>query len=203
MTKFGAKLLLAVVAVCGFASGASCEELRKFALTPVTLADADGHAVSTADFHGKFLLVYFGYTHCADLCPTGLSILSEALSEIGPAASNIQPIFITVDPMRDTGEILRSFPAAFDKRMIGLGGTEAQIAAAAKAFGVDYKKVATGEGGDYDIAHSVEYILVDRDGTSATAIAAAAPYEIDQVIIARLTKDGVDLSKVPNAGAYR
>lgn len=169
----------------------------------MVLTDADGRSVSTADFSGKWLLIYFGYTHCADLCPTGLSIMAEAMSEIGAAADYVQPIFITVDPERDKGEILRRFPAAFDKRMIGLGGTPAQIAATAKALGVKYEKEASANAADYAISHSVQYILIGADGHSAATITAGAPYEIGAEILAELTKAGKDLSRVNNLGAYR
>ena len=180
------------------------EELRKIALqTPLILTDADGKTVSTEKYRGKFLLIYFGYTSCADLCPTGLSIMSEALSELGPAADYVQPIFVTVDPERDRGEILRSFPAAFDKRMIGLGGSEAQIATVASALGVAYKKIAQGISGEYEITHSAEYILIDRDGAKGSAMAAAAPYEIDVAIVARLKAAGIDLSHNSSVTGFR
>ena len=70
---------------------------------PLTFVDADGRVVRSTDFPGKWLLVYFGYTHCADLCPTGLSVLANALDQIGPAAEHVQPLFVTVDPERDKG----------------------------------------------------------------------------------------------------
>jgi protein SCO1/2 len=98
------------------------------------LVDADGKPVTDADFPGKFLLVYFGYTHCADQCPTALTAIVEA---IGAAANAVQPIFITVDPERDRGPMLRQFTAAFDPRIVGLTGSPEQVAAAAKALHID------------------------------------------------------------------
>jgi protein SCO1 len=91
---------------------------------PFALADADGKTVTSADFPGKLLLIYFGYTRCSDQCPTSLSAMAEALDEIGPAARHVQPLFVTVDPERDRGPMLREFTAAFDKRLIGLTGTQ-------------------------------------------------------------------------------
>lgn len=107
---------------------------------PFALADADGKAMTSADFPGKWLLIYFGYTHCSDQCPTALSAMAEALDEIGPAASLVQPLFVTVDPERDRGPMLRNFTAAFDKRLIGLTGTREQTTDFAHAPGVKYEK---------------------------------------------------------------
>ena len=126
---------------------------QRFALDgPLVLTDADGEAVTSDDFPGKWLLIYFGYGHCADQCPTALSAIVEALDEIGPAADKIQPLFVTVDPERDRGPALREFTAAFDKRIVGLTGTPEQIAAAARALGVKYEKVLEGSD-DYVIDH--------------------------------------------------
>src|SRR6266478_9685098 len=91
---------------------------------PFALVDADGKTITSADFPGEWLLIYFGYTHCSDQCPTALSTMTEALDEIGPAARHVQPLFVTVDPERDRGAMLREFTAAFDKRLIGLTGTQ-------------------------------------------------------------------------------
>jgi protein SCO1/2 len=107
------------------------------------------------DFPGKWVLIYFGYTHCADFCPTGLSVLANALDQIGPAAAHVQPLFVTVDPERDKGEVLRDFTQAFDKRLIGLGGTVEQIKAAATALGASFEQVTQGSG--YVIDHSSAY----------------------------------------------
>src|SRR5262245_6088012 len=131
---------------------AIAQELRLAPDRPLTFRDANGRAVRSTDFPNRWLLVYFGYTHCADLCPTGLSVLASALDQIGPAAAHIQPLFVTVDPERDTGVVLRSFTEAFDKRLIGLGGTLDEIKAAAAALGVSFAKVAQGAG--YVVDHS-------------------------------------------------
>ena len=130
-------LACAVILGWGPASGSVAAEDAILSLNqPLTFADADGRLVRSTDFPGKWLLVYFGYTHCAYLCPTGLSVLANALDQIGPAAEYVQPLFVTVDPERDKGPMLRTFTEAFDKRLIGLGGTEEQIRNAADALGI-------------------------------------------------------------------
>jgi protein SCO1 len=170
---------------------------------PFSLVDADGVAVSDRDFSGKFLLIYFGYTHCADQCPTALSAIVEALDEIGPAAKSLQPIFITVDPERDRGPMLRQFTAAFDPRIVGLTGTSAQIAAAAKALHIDYSKVFDGSDSDYVIDHSTNLSIIDPDRRTAETVALAAPYQIAAKLIDVLAKGGVPLGDVTNLRAWR
>ena len=107
---------------------------------PFTLVSAQGRAVSDQQFRGKWLLVYFGYTHCPDICPTTLLEIAQTLNQLGPLASEVQPLFITIDPERDTPEVANKFAQSFDSRIIGLSGTPAQIASAAKEYRVYYKK---------------------------------------------------------------
>src|SRR5262249_37627417 len=148
-----ANLLAILAALVGLNGVAAAQELRLAPERPLTFADADGRAVRSTDFAGKWLLVYFGYTHCSDLCPTGLTAMVTALDEIGPAAAHVQPLFVTVDPERDKGPLLREFTQSFDKRLIGLGGALDEIRQAASALGVSFEKVAQG-GGDYVVDHS-------------------------------------------------
>lgn len=166
------------------------------------LSDADGKTVTTNDFAGKWLLIYFSYSHCADQCPTALSAIVEALDEIGPAAGHIQPIFITVDPERDRGPALRDFTAAFDKRLVGLTGTPEQIAAAAQALGVRYEKVLEGSD-DYVVDHSTTLSVIGPDRRDALTFAMAEPYAIAAKLIGLLERGGVALGSVNNLGAYR
>jgi protein SCO1/2 len=177
------------------------QELRLAPERPLTLVDAEGRTVRSTDFKGKWLLVYFGYTHCADLCPTGLSVLANALDQIGPGAAHVQPLFITVDPERDKGPLLREFAQAFDPRLIGLGGTLDQIRQAATALGVSFEKVA--QGSDYAIDHTSTYVLIDPAHTRAEALRIAEPHLIAAKLIEVLTKAGVPLGNVNNVGAYR
>jgi protein SCO1/2 len=126
----------------------------------LSFVDGDGRVVRSTDFPGKWLLIYFGYMHCSDLCPTGLSVLANALDQIGPAAAQVQPLFVSVDPERDQGPELRRFAQAFDKRLIGLGGSVAEIKRAAQALGVAFEKV-TQPGTSYVVDHSSDYVLID------------------------------------------
>ena len=168
---------------------------------PLVLADADGRVVTSDGFPGKWLLVYFGYTHCADQCPTALSAMIEALGEIGPAADHIQPLFVTVDPERDRGAALKDFTAAFDKRLIGLTGTEEQIAAAAEPLGIEYRKVLTASN-DYVIDHSSVLSLIGADRHQAVTFAFAEPYMLAAMLVAELDRGGVALGDVNNLRAY-
>jgi cytochrome oxidase Cu insertion factor (SCO1/SenC/PrrC family) len=126
-----------------------------------TLADAAGRTVRSDMFAGEWLLVYFGYTHCADQCPTTLGDMAEALNALGAVGERVQPVFITIDPARDGGAQLTSFTAAFDPRILGLGGSEEQVAHAAAQFGVRYSKVALAQDGGYSFDHSGGLFLLD------------------------------------------
>lgn len=198
------RLLLSVLAILAAAtSGVSAAPDKSFTLAgPFTLVDADGQAVSTSAFTGKWLLIYFGYTHCADWCPTSLSAIAEAMDQIGPAAQQVQPLFITVDPERDKGPILRAFTASFDKHMIGLGGSSDQIAAVAGALGVEYEKVLQGND-DYVIDHSVTLSLIDPTGRRAETFEMAEPYQIAAKVMAALRSTGTPLTNVNNAAAFK
>jgi len=90
---------------------------------PFTLVSGDGHTVTDRDFRGKYLLVYFGYTYCPDVCPTTLNAVAGALDKLGSTADRLQPLFITVDPRRDTPEVIKQYTAAFSPRLLGLTGT--------------------------------------------------------------------------------
>ena len=180
----------------------AAEEGRRLDARPLTFRDADGNIVRGTDFAGKWLLVYFGYSHCADLCPTGLSVLANALEQIGPAAQYIQPLFITVDPDRDNGPILKSFPRAFDPRMVGLGGSADEIKKAAEVFGISIRKVIQGDS-DYVVDHTSSYTLVDPSRTRAEELREAEPHLLAAKLLAALSKAGVPLDNVNNIGAYR
>ena len=168
---------------------------------PFRLTDQDGKTIADTDLRGKWLLVYFGYTHCADLCPTGLTAMATALDQIGDAAAHIQPLFVTVDPERDKGPLLRDFTQSFDPRLIGLGGTVEQIREAAAALGVTFEKVAQNSG--YSIDHSSTYTLVDPARSRAVVLRLAEPHMIAARLIEELAKAGVPLDTVNNVEAYR
>jgi protein SCO1/2 len=166
-------LLLALL-ISGLRPTARAEERRIALDRPLVLADADSKTVTSGGFPGQWLLVYFGYTHCADQCPTALSAMVEALDEIGPAAAHIRPLFVTVDPERDHGEALRDFTTAFDQRLIALTGSPEQVAAAAQSLGIEYRKVLAGSE-DYVIDHGATLSLIGPDRREAVTFAVAEP----------------------------
>lgn len=132
---------------------------------PFNLVDGDGHAVTDRTWPGKYLLVYFGYTFCPDVCPTTLSSVADALDQLGTAADRVQPLFITVDPKRDTPAVVKQYAASFSPRLVGLTGSPEQIAAVAKAYRVYYAEHRTGPGpDDYTMDHSSVLYLMGPDG---------------------------------------
>ena len=145
---------------------------------PFSLADGDGKRVTDRDLRGKFVLVYFGYTFCPDVCPTTLNQVAEAMDRLGPRADRVQPVFITIDPKRDTSPVMKQYVASFGPRIIGLTGTEAEIAAVAKEFRVYYAPHRTGDGpNDYTMDHSSVLYLLGPDGTFISPLRADASAE--------------------------
>ncbi|MCD6075034.1 MAG: hypothetical protein K0Q70_1917 [Rhodospirillales bacterium] len=110
-----------------------------------SLVDENGQTVTDQTYRGKWLLVFFGFTHCPDVCPTALNDIALTLDQLGPLAGSVQPLFVTVDPERDTPEIVKDYTDAFHPNIVGLTGTPAQIADTAKVYRVYYKKVAQGD----------------------------------------------------------
>jgi cytochrome oxidase Cu insertion factor (SCO1/SenC/PrrC family) len=131
---------------------------------PFTLIDQTGRLRSDADFRGKLLLMFFGYTTCPDICPTELMQIGLAVDELGTAADQVQPLFISVDPGRDTPEVLAHYVAQFHPRLIGLTGTPEQIRAVADAYKAYYAKYQPADGAVYLIDHTGFVYLVGRDG---------------------------------------
>ena len=122
---------------------------------PFKLKTGRGEIVTDRDFRDKWLLVYFGYTHCPDICPTTLAEIVQTIDLLGAAGAGVQPIFITIDPARDTPPVLRQFVRAFHPKLIGLTGSEAEIAAVAKEYAIYYKKQAPAAGAEgYLMDHS-------------------------------------------------
>jgi protein SCO1/2 len=130
---------------------------------PFRLTDQNGRAVTEADFRGKTLLVFFGFTHCPDICPTTLFEISETLRRLGPDADKAAALFVTVDPERDTPAKLKDYVSSFHPRIFGLTGTRAEIDAVLKEYRVYAKKVPL-EGGDYTMDHSAVVYLMDKRG---------------------------------------
>ncbi|HET7882946.1 MAG TPA: SCO family protein [Acetobacteraceae bacterium] len=132
---------------------------------PFTLVDQDGNTVTDAQFRGKWMLVYFGYTHCPDACPTALSDIDAALGDMAPAQrAKVQTVFITVDPARDTPSVMKDYVHAFeDANIVGLTGTQAQVAVAEAAYRV-YARRYEQKDGDYAMSHTSTIHLMDPDG---------------------------------------
>jgi len=159
------------------------------------LIDHTGKAVTDADYRGRFMLIFFGYAYCPDVCPTELSTMATALDLLGRKADRIQPLFITVDPARDTPKFLADYVANFHPRLIGLTGTPAQVAAAAKAYRVYYARSGaaaaanSGAPDDYFMDHSAFVYLMGPDGTYRTMFRRATkPESLAQTIAEFLDK---------------
>lgn len=134
---------------------------------PFRLVDQSGSAVTDADYRGHWMLVYFGYTFCPDVCPTELQTIAAALDKLGPDAAKVAPLFITVDPARDTPAVLAKYVALFGHGIVGLTGTPEEIAAVARAFRVYYAKAPVGGSATYLMDHSSFLYLLDPKGRLA------------------------------------
>ncbi len=153
-------------------------ELGKAAIAgPFELSTLEGKPFSNADLAGKPYLVVFGFTHCPDICPTTLYELTGLLAELGAGADGLTPIFITVDPERDTADQLAFYMSKFDPRIVALRGTPAQTESAARAFAAYFKKIP-GEGADYTMEHTAGIILMDARGEFAGKLDMHEPRDI-------------------------
>lgn len=157
--------LLLAMAGCKKAepSTSASVDLSRLALTgEFHLQDVHGAAKTLEDFRGKVVLVIFGYTQCPDVCPTSLVRAANIRNALGERGNRLQVLFITVDPQRDTADILQAYAAAFDPTFVALRGTDEQTAQAAKAYGVFYRKVPSGN--SYTMDHSALHYVVGADG---------------------------------------
>jgi len=139
---------------------------------PFSLIDQTGRRRSDTDFRGRFMLVYFGFTRCIDTCPVDLPIIAQALDAIGPLADRVVPLFVTVDPANDTPDVIGRYLAAYHPRLIGLTGSEAEIAGVAKAYKVHRRKLTLPHhgAGDYAVDHGSLTYLMDREGRFLTLV---------------------------------
>ncbi|MBL8581971.1 MAG: SCO family protein [Rhizobiaceae bacterium] len=137
---------------------------------PFTLTDQTGARLTDADLRGKPFTVFFGFTHCPEVCPTTLWEMSEALKALGPDADKLRVLFVSVDPTRDTPDVLSRYIRSFDNRIVGLTGSEAEIAAVGKAYRAYWEKVPT-EDGDYTMNHTASIFMMDADGRFVGTIA--------------------------------
>lgn len=170
-------VLWGVVGVVGFTLailmlGAALDRAKApaFSAAPVTsiggpfaMTDQDGRSVTEADFAGRPSAMFFGFTSCPDVCPTMLYQMTVWLKELGPLADRISPIFVSVDPDRDTPSVIRDYLTAFDPRITGLTGTPRQLAAFARNHGIVYEKVPVDDG-EYTVNHTAGILLFDADG---------------------------------------
>ncbi|MDR6396023.1 SCO family protein [Herbaspirillum seropedicae] len=172
MKRFFSALLLAGCATLLAACGPSKPEL-KFNNTDVTgldyakdfaLTDHTGKPRTLADFKGKVVVMFFGYTQCPDVCPTTMVEMSNVMKELGPDADKVQVLFVTVDPERDTQEVLSQYAPAFDKRFLGLRGDQQQTEKVAKEFKVFYQKVPGKQPGSYTMDHTAGSYVFDPQG---------------------------------------
>lgn len=144
------------------------------------LIDDNGKPVDASHFAGKINLMYFGYTHCPDVCPLTLTHLHVVLQRLGAQADQVHVLFVSVDPARDTPALLHQYVTAFDPRVTGLTGTPAQIAAIAKRYRAAFNRDAVKSDGSYDVSHSSGIYVFDGDG-HARLIATSAD-SIDEIV---------------------
>ncbi len=130
---------------------------------PFQLTDANSKPISERDLKGQPFLVFFGFTHCPDICPTTLFEVSEILRQLGPDADKMKALFVTVDPERDTAPVLKDYLSSFDPHVVGVTGEPAALAAMAKGYRVYFKKVPL-DGGNYTMDHTAIVYLMDKDG---------------------------------------
>ncbi len=179
-----------VLSACDKAGGSGAPPLEGAAIGgPFTLVDQNGKTVSDSDFAGRYRLVYFGYTYCPDVCPTDLQKLMRGLKDFegsAPAlAAKVQPIFISVDPQRDTPPVLKQYVAAFHPRLIGLTGKPDVIADVAKRYGIYFQREKGKGGDDYLVDHSTQAVLFGPDGKP---IAMLPQDQGDKAVAAELAK---------------
>jgi len=159
----GLALCLGVILVVG-GRGSGTGAIQTAAIGgPFHLIDQDGRPFSDKDLKGKTFLVFFGFTHCPDVCPTTLFEISEIMRNLGPEADRTAALFISVDPERDTPQAMKDYLSSFDPHVHGLTGDSTALTAAAKAYRVYYKKVPL-DGGDYTMDHTAIVYLMDKEG---------------------------------------
>lgn len=158
------------------------------------LQDPNGRSVTNEDFLGRFQLIAFGYTSCPDVCPTTLLEMKEVLKHLGDKTSQLQPVFITVDPERDSAQVMREYTSAFDPRILGLRGSEDLTRRAAAEFKVRFEKVRdpAAPAGSYTVDHSAGMILLGPDGRAVVRFAYATPAkQVAERIDALMQEGGV------------
>ncbi len=148
---------------------------------PFTLENGNGQAVTDRSFRGKYMLVYFGYTYCPDVCPTTLQSIANAMDALGSKANDVVPVFITVDPWRDTPQVVKRYAAAFSSRLVGLTGTPEEIDKAERAYHVYAAKHVIGPN-EYSMDHSSVIYLMGKDGQFIAPVQEGPPQQMAEDI---------------------
>jgi protein SCO1/2 len=156
---------------------------------PFELVDENGRKVTEEDFRGKPTAWFFGFTHCADVCPTTLSDLTMTIERLGPDAEKLNLVFLTVDPERDTPEVLKAYLSSFDPRIIGLTGSRAAIEAVAKSYFIHQAKVPLRDGG-YTTEHTSKVLLTAADGRFVGTMDHQEPIESQVRKLRHLGREG-------------
>jgi protein SCO1 len=182
LTILAALVLACPMVIAAPSDGSATADNKNAQVIPRYLLEGpNGRAVIDSDFAGRFQLIAFGYTSCPDVCPTTLAAMTQVLALLGKQAAQVQPLFITVDPERDTSPVLRRYTEFFDPRIIGLTGSPELVRATADHFQVSYKKYfEPGAPADrYSVDHTVGMFLLDPDGNYVTKFGyAATPAEV-------------------------
>lgn len=189
-------VLIGLLAACGEPKLPSpfkaSDVTAKYAHADFHLFDAAGQPRSLANYSDKVVVLFFGYTHCPDVCPTTLADLAQVMKQLGPDAEKVQVIFITLDPQRDTRELLAQYPPAFYPTFVGLSGDEQATAQAAKAFNVVYQR-QEGKNGNYTLDHSAGSYLIAPGGKYVLLAPFAQPVTVllqDIKLLLALSRQG-------------
>jgi len=185
----GTALVVAVLIGPDFFPLGDSKQHQVYLDQPFKLVDQNGRAVTERDFQSKPTAWFFGFTNCPDVCPTTLADLSQVLDRLGPDADKLNVVFVTVDPERDTPEVLREYVASFDPRIVGLTGSPEEIAATAKEHFVHQAKVPLKDG-SYTMEHTSKVLLTAADGRFVGTIDHHDPVESQVEKLRALTHEG-------------
>lgn len=199
--RFAVLLLLTAASLVSTALLAGCNrQPLPFKLTDVTghmpdldfkLTDDHGKAVTGADYRGKVDLLYFGYTHCPDVCPLTLSQLHVVMQRLGPLAKDVRILFVSVDPTRDTPAVMHAYANAFDPHIVGLTGTAGEVEALSKRYRSAFTREPASKDGSYEVSHSSAVYVFDRGG-HARVLSTPADAQDDLVHDLKLVLDQGD-----------
>lgn len=183
------RLRLLLILLFGLAASACADSQSKWALNDVTghlpdlaftLTGTGGRPVDAADLRGKIVLVYFGYTHCPDICPLAMTHLHMALRELGPSADDVRIVFVSLDPARDTPEVLDAYAGAFDPRALGVTGSPETLRKLARRYRIAFSREKPDADGNYDVSHTSAVFVFDRDGKAR--LLATSAEDVDAVV---------------------